>query len=244
MIDAILFDLGDTLFHYEKQSTSTLVEEGLRPLHDRLTQLGYPLPAFRSYLRTMKWNFVRGLVWSRLSRREVKLLEGIHRMHQRMGVEMEFQRTCEHCLKHMKPAVGKYFVAADGATDVLIEFQTAGYKLGIVSNTVMPGSAVDAMLSDHGLIKFFPVRVYSSEVRYMKPDQRIFRMALQRLSTPPGRALFIGDHAVNDIRGAAAVGMRTVLAVHGPRVPRTPVRPDHVIRALAELPPILQSYKT
>jgi putative hydrolase of the HAD superfamily len=111
-----------------------------------------------------------------------------------------------------------------------------------VSNTIVPREAIDTVLRDHGLLDFFPVRVYSSEVRFMKPDARIFQIALGELDAAPERTLFIGDHVVNDIKGAAGVGMKTVLAVHGERVPRTPLCPDHVIRELAELPPILSAY--
>lgn len=242
MIDAILFDLGDTLFHYARPKSAILVQDAIRPLYERLLQLAYRVPPFPTYVRAMKWEFIRGITVSRLRRREYQLVEGLHRVHLRLGLNIELERIREHCLKQMGPAVRRFFVAAEGVGEMLTAFRLAGYRLGIVSNTIVPREAIDTVLRDHGLLDFFPVRVYSSEVRFMKPDARIFQIALGELDAAPERTLFIGDHVVNDIKGAAGVGMKTVLAVHGERVPRTPLRPDHVIRELAELPPILNAY--
>ena len=152
MIDAILFDLGDTLFHYARPKSAVLVREGIRPLYDRLVQLGYCLPPFPSYVRTMKWEFIRGISVSRLRRREYQLVEGLHRAHARLGLDITLPRMREHCLKQMGPAVYKFFSAAEGVLDMLTTFRRAGYRLGIVSNTVIPGEAIDAVLRDHGML--------------------------------------------------------------------------------------------
>jgi FMN phosphatase YigB (HAD superfamily) len=117
----------------------------------------------------------------------------------------------------------------------------AGYKLGLVSNTLFPGFAIDDMLRFAGLLDWLPVRLYSSEVRYMKPHRWIFERALDELGVAGHEAIFVGDRMDNDVKGASRVGMKTVLVAKNGLVPRGSVRPDHIIRRLSEVPQILRS---
>lgn len=242
VIDAILFDLGDTLLHYERPKRSILAEAALRPLHDRLAGMGHSLPPWPKYLRAIQRGMFRSWLWSKLTHRELQLGETLCRDHRRLGVRMppgELVAVAESCLT---PPLRRYFTLDRMAIEVVRHLHEAGYKLGVVSNTVLPGSSIDALLRDGGLLEFFPVRIYSSEVRYMKPNPRIFHLALAGLQTPAARTLFVGDHVINDLKGPARMGMKTVLAVHGESIPRTPRRPDHIIRSLTELPAILERY--
>jgi len=65
-----------------------------------------------------------------------------------------------------------------------------------------------------------------------KPEPPLFRMALARLGLTPGEAAMVGDSVPSDIRGARAVGMRTVLyAPEGPASSEA----DITIRSFADL---------
>ena len=55
----------------------------------------------------------------------------------------------------------------------------------------------------------FDELVISSEIGVVKPDPRIYQLALERLSVLPGEAVFIDDFAVN-IKGAQVAGLRTI----------------------------------
>lgn len=63
---------------------------------------------------------------------------------------------------------------------------------------------------------FHPQRiVVAGEAGVAKPDSRIFAQALGALGNPqPETCLFVGNHPVNDIAGAAAQGMRTCWIRH------------------------------
>ena len=121
---------------------------------------------------------------------------------------------------------------------MLEDFRQSGLKLAVVSNTFIPADAMDRHLAMFGLLDFFPVRVYSSDVGYRKPDPRIYRHALDQLGVPgPGvvRRRFAQDRH----RGGAAVrhenGAETALG-HDP-----PHRAaDAVVRSLSELPAAIQ----
>ena len=118
----------------------------------------------------------------------------------------------------------------------------AGLKLAVVSNTFVPGVVLDRHLRDTGLLDFFAARIYSCDVRYRKPHPTIFRKALEALGIGPDEAMFVGDSLVADIKGAARLGMITVLKdplnVYRPGR----IQPTHSIQSLRQLPQIVAEY--
>jgi putative hydrolase of the HAD superfamily len=120
----------------------------------------------------------------------------------------------------------------------LAGLRRAGYRMGLVSNTFVAGPVHDRHLDLHGILEFFPVRVYSSDTGYRKPDRRIFQAALARLRVPPGEAMFVGDLVKTDIVGARRLGMTTVLKQPWGMARRRDVA-DHIIRQIADLPDVL-----
>lgn len=73
-----------------------------------------------------------------------------------------------------------------------------------------------------------------------KPNPLIYRMGLNRLNRDAGSVFMIGDRPDTDIKGAAQVGIRTILVTTGrfkrsdPYPPNTPL-PDLMVDSLAEL---------
>lgn len=61
-----------------------------------------------------------------------------------------------------------------------------------------------------GLYEFFDYVIFSSDVRYKKPDHRIFKIALDRLNLKPGEVLSIGDTVENDIIAPQEMGMEAM----------------------------------
>jgi 4-nitrophenyl phosphatase len=66
-----------------------------------------------------------------------------------------------------------------------------------------------------------------------KPEPPLFRMALERMALPPAAAAMVGDSVPSDIRGARAVGMRTVLYAPAGGAPAGEA--DLVVASFAEL---------
>jgi HAD superfamily hydrolase (TIGR01509 family) len=88
-----------------------------------------------------------------------------------------------------------------------------GLKTGLVSNTMEPRWLLLRDLEEQGLAARLDAVVFSSDVGVRKPRPEIFERAIDELGVPAGRALFVGDRLVADIRGARDVGMRTVQAM-------------------------------
>jgi putative hydrolase of the HAD superfamily len=240
MIEAVLFDVGDTLLHFETSKAAEYLDSAVRPAYERLCELGLDPPSYEKYSRRIRRAFLMTYVWSRIRRREARLVRAFTRAHLRMGLRVEekdFNDLALRCALTFR----RFFSTDTEAQEVLARLDAAGFKLGIVSNTMFPGFAIDDALASEGLLKHLPVRIYSSDARYMKPHRRIFLLALDRIGVAPGRTLFVGDRMDKDVAGASRVGMKTALLVKNGRIPGGRPRPDHIIRRLSELPVILNA---
>lgn len=96
------------------------------------------------------------------------------------------------------------------ATPVLTALRERGLRTGLLSNTHWPRVLHERWLLDAGLLELLDVRLYTSEMRHMKPHAEAFHALLRAVDVRPEEAVFVGDRLRDDISGAAAVGMRTV----------------------------------
>ena len=95
--------------------------------------------------------------------------------------------------------------------DVVPAFErlrAAGLKVGIVSNW---DTRLEGILSGLGLGGLVDTVVCSAVEGLRKPDPRIFELACARVGVRPERSAHVGDHMYADIIGARAAGMRPVL---------------------------------
>jgi epoxide hydrolase-like predicted phosphatase len=81
------------------------------------------------------------------------------------------------------------------------------YRTGMLSNTWMCDGR--AMAQELGITDCFDVFVTSAEVGVMKPDPRIYQVALEKLEIKPPEAVFVDDF-VENVEGARRLGMRAI----------------------------------
>ena len=239
MLRAVLFDFGDTLINFEPLDTRAVFREAAHKTYDYLRERGVSLPGFERYCgrlyRLVKWKYV----WAKLTGREFNSLDLLRGYLTEVTGKADEAALLELAWLWYLPLKAHTSVEAHCA-EVLARLRDAGLKLGIVSNTFVPGAVLDRHLQMDGLLEFFPVRVYSSEVGYRKPSARIFTTALAGLGVEAGEAVFVGDLVKTDIVGARRAGMRTVLKQPwcgrggGHRLA------DAVIERLEELPALLE----
>jgi putative hydrolase of the HAD superfamily len=103
------------------------------------------------------------------------------------------------------------------ALPVLEELRRRGIRMAIVSNFV---DTLPALCRRHGLTEYFDVIVASVEAGAMKPDPRIWRVALRRLGVDAADAWHIGDNYWADVLGARAAGLEPVFLDRDGAVPR------------------------
>ena len=240
-IRGILFDLGDTLLDFGPVDARTLFESGGRLAYAYLEKLGQPLPSFAKYHRrqlwAVRWNYVK----SRLTRREFNALDLIGRLSRRMGQRLTASQMLELAWLWYKP-LRDCAVAEEGLRELLEGFKDRGLILGLISNTFIPGEVLDRHLRQENLLDVLPVRVYSCDVQYRKPDPNIFIIALERAGLLPEETLFVGDSLWADVDGANRTGMISVLKDPAGREGNSRILPRHRIAHLAELKSIVATY--
>ncbi|MCU1451484.1 MAG: HAD-superfamily hydrolase, subfamily variant 1 [Acidimicrobiales bacterium] len=121
------------------------------------------------------------------------------------------------------------------AAPTLQALRERGLRVALLSNTHWPRTFHEHFLERDGLVDLIDARLYTSEMPFQKPHPSAFRAALDAVEVEePSRAVFVGDRPFDDISGARAAGLRTVLRRNG-LVPDYDVEPDAVIDRLPEL---------
>ena len=111
------------------------------------------------------------------------------------------------------------------------------FKLALVANS---GEAALKALRRDGLDELFTVIALAEFVGIEKPDERIFRYALEKAGISPERAVHVGNRLESDVRPAHRLGMRAVWLLRGDAPPAPTLdqlaEPDAVIVSLVGLP--------
>jgi len=127
----------------------------------------------------------------------------------------------------------KNAVFMDRAEEVLLHLRNK-YKVGLITNgkTSIQYGKIDRL----GIRGELDLILVSEEAGFKKPDPRIFELALHRLRLLPEECIYIGDHPVNDMEGAAKIGMSTIwIKVNQPWREGITSKPLHTIHQLDEL---------
>lgn len=143
----------------------------------------------------------------------------------------------EELMDHYKVNYVKHAILMEQAKEVLDYLRTR-YKTGLITNgrTDIQYGKIDRL----GIRDDFDLIIVSEEAGVKKPNPTIFRMALQSLGLPAEQCVYVGDHPVNDVAGAANVGMNTIwLQGNQPWRDELDVTPNHVIRSFNQLRDIL-----
>ena len=87
-----------------------------------------------------------------------------------------------------------------------IEAHRKQYKMAIVSNA---SANVLELYKGVDLNKYFDQVIWSYQVKEIKPEPEIYRLAAERLGVQPDECVFIDDRQSN-VDGAVAVGMKGI----------------------------------
>lgn len=157
-------------------------------------------------------------MWAHRNEETRQMAEAIGR---RVTVQeiMDKETACAEAYIPIAPTVAKWLGLPDmakyrgefeelypGAEEVLAKLHKH-YKLGVIAN--QPDN-LDGRLEKLGILKHFDVVVSSHDVGCVKPDERIFRLALSRSGASPEECAMVGDRLDNDIEPAKKLGFTTV----------------------------------
>jgi HAD superfamily hydrolase (TIGR01549 family) len=212
-IKAVLFDLGETLFTYGRADINALLRQAARLTYDYLRRNPSStdkLPGFRRYYHRYIFAIKIRYFWSYVTNREFNAQTILYQQLRRMGLTVSPSQLEELSWLWYKPA-GDLVALEPKLHQHLQRLQDMSLQLAIVSNTFSPPTVLDRHLKQFDLLRFFPVRQYSSEIVYRKPHPRIFQITLQKLGVTAAQAVMVGDRLREDIKGAARLGIRPIL---------------------------------
>lgn len=183
---AILFDLDETLLDREQSLLNFISDQ-----YDRLfTNYGVNKEEFCS--KFVEWD-QRGYVWKDVV--YAKLIKYFSLHH--LCTEDLVNDYLLNFAGHSTPCTGLHHVLAT--------LKREGYFLGLITNgrEDLQTSTIKALK----IAPFFDIILISESLGIKKPDLRIFKHALNQLGIEPSKAVYVGDHPINDVEASIRLGM-------------------------------------
>lgn len=226
MIEFLFLDLDDTILDFHRAErlaiSKTFRAHGLEPTEAVLA----------------RYHVINRLHWERLEKGELtrdEVLTGRFQMlFREMGLAADARQIAKTYEENLSQ--GHYFLP--GAKEALDALR-GQYRLFLASN----GTACvqHGRLTSAGLYPYFEKVFVSQALGANKPSKEFFDACAAQI---PGydreKALMVGDSLSSDILGGIHAGMRTCWVNPAGTPSRQDIRPDYQIRALSELPELLE----
>src|SRR5262245_3349596 len=198
----VLSDLDDTLFDH---------------LHAARTAIG-ALPAVAPELSCWSLDELDSRHRELLDRLHIQVLTGqmsvddarverFGRLVRDAGGACTVERAIE-VARCYREAYEKVWQPVPGALALAAAIRASGLKLVIVTTNVVTEQRLK--LDRCGLAAHVDVLLTSEEAGFLKPDVRIFHLALSRAGATATEAVMLGDAWSTDIEGARSAGVRAV----------------------------------
>jgi putative hydrolase of the HAD superfamily len=170
MIKNIIFDLGNVLISWQPEQY--------------LIDNGYPAEARESILREV----FRSPEWLALDNGDLSLGEAVSRIASTSSLKTsEIYSVFDLRTKILFPLAEN--------TKMLPELKKEGFRLYYLSN--FPDDIFDDVKGRYDFFRYFDGGLISARAKASKPDQRIYRLLLERYKLNPGESLFIDDSHAN-----------------------------------------------
>lgn len=114
---------------------------------------------------------------------------------------------------HYDTKFGDHNVIFPNSAPLLQELKNRGYIVGVITNG--PSYLQHHKLETSGLQEYFDIVVVSGDVGIHKPDPELFRYTADRLGLRTDECVYVGDHPINDIKGATDAGMKAIRMNYG-----------------------------
>lgn len=229
---AILFDLDNTLYNYDKPN-----EKALKAVFKVISKkINISFSKFETLYKISKAEINKELAGSASSHNRVlyfqRLVEKTHNTIDPSTVLKLYSAYWDTLLANMK--------LGTGVIKTLKELKESGIKIGIV--TGLTAHIQFRKVHKFGIGKYVDILVTSEEAGIEKPNSTIFLLALNKLNISPSEAIMVGDNIINDIGGANSVGIDTILIEGGStrKSKRNYPKPNFTIKNIPEVLNILK----
>jgi len=184
MIKAIIFDSGGVLVKYSSEI------------------LRRDLSIFLNVNREKIWSAYK-VVWSDFTRGKISEREFWKRFAKHIGIAISQSKWKNFFENEFRDRA----VTDEEVEKIVALLKRAGYKIALLSNTIEPHVRY---AKKRGWYKIFPIKIFSCEVGFEKPDKEIYLLVLKKLKVEPEEALFIDNRKIY-INRARKLGIKTIL---------------------------------
>lgn len=242
-VRAVLFDFGHTLVDFARTEEALRTAYGV--VRERLTEwVEDRAPPEVDDLVERIAGAVDDMVGRSYMERRMEELDHVS-LFQEAFAAIGYELPTELLMEVVEIDHGSFsnsLTAPDSTLATLAALKDRGLRLGLISNLSLLPHKVREDLEALGIAPYLDAETFSSEVGYRKPDARIFRHALGLLGEDPSHAVFVGDRLNDDVVGAQAVGMRTILTREFRSEVPDEVRPDAIVERLEEIPGVIANW--
>ncbi|WP_313385083.1 YjjG family noncanonical pyrimidine nucleotidase [Chishuiella sp.] len=201
-IKHVFFDLDNTLWDFRKNAKLAL--EKLYIKYDVEKKYNFTFDQFHPYYHDSNeglWALIRDKKITKEELRARRFKEafdnlGINNDELAAIFEDEYMET-----------ITNYNEVVDGAME-LLEYLKPKYKLHIITNGFIEVSKRKIETSD--LNGYFDTVTYADEIKILKPDPRIYTLAIQKAKANVEESIYIGDDWIADALGAKEFGMSSI----------------------------------
>lgn len=225
----IFFDLDHTLWDFERNA-----EETKKELFKSLKLKGTGIPSYEAFRE--KYLVINSRLWA-LYR------EGLIEKDD-LNFKRFYLTLCEFGVDDPELGAEMAYGFLEGISSKtylfpyakeILEYLYPRYKLYIITNGFE--EVQFSKLKNSDMERYFTRIITSEEAGVKKPDEGIFRFALEKTGADPGESIMIGDDPEVDIRGAAQVGMDQVFVNHNGM--EAGFKATYEVRSLEEIRQIL-----
>lgn len=199
----LFFDLDDTLWDFEKNSSAVLEELFFEfELHKKLQT------DFENFLS--KYKEINQALWQKYYRKEIdKAFLRNHRFNEAFK-QFDYNNYNENLL-----VTEQYLIRSpkgthlkNGCIETLEYLKNRNYELHIITNGF---KEVQNIKIDRSKLRpYFSHIIISEEYNLTKPDEKIFRLAEHLANSDKQNCIMIGDNFESDIEGATNAGWQAV----------------------------------
>lgn len=237
MIRAVIFDMGGTLLRFVRPGTGSwreMEERGIRGLYHYFVDQGHPVTEHEDdFVEVMFARLAEGWEQSTGGHVNLRAIDWIAAGAEHHKLSLNEQVLVDAAQAYARP-IREGVTVVPGAVEALTELRKRDIRVGLISNTIWPGTLLLEDLLELGLLQSIEHTIFSGDAGVWKPMPAIFERMLEALQVSPHEAVFVGDNPKEDILGAQNVGMHTIW-IRSLEFPLGDVQPDAIIHDQSQL---------
>ncbi len=201
-IKHVFFDLDNTLWDFRKNAKFALKELYIK--YDVENRYGFSFEEFHPFYHDSNeslWALIRDKNITKEELRARRFKDAFDKL----GIDND--ALAKIFEEEYMETITNYNEVVDGAME-LLDYLKPNYNLHIITNGFIEVSKRKIETSD--LNGYFDTVTYADEIKILKPDPRIFSLAMEKSGAKKDESIYIGDDWIADAVGAKAYGMSAI----------------------------------